>query len=392
MAYKLTIESLMLDLYAAFATAKKNKSSKEYVKVFEGRLRSNLESLAGDLMNKTYKPEPSSCFIVNRPKKREVFAAQFRDRVVHHLYYNYTHKLFERTFIYDTYSCIPNRGTHFGIQRLESHIRKETRNYQNEAYILKLDMRGYFMHINRYKLSEIAVDSLESMRYHKISKHGKEVFDDIMDFEFLEWLTREIVMLNPKENCKIVGREDEWIGLDKSKSLFHTPDGCGMPIGNLTSQLFSNVYLNKFDQYMKRELKCKHYGRYVDDAYIVSSDKKWLMSIIPDIKGFLSQELDLELHMGKLHMNNSKYGVDFLGAYVRPFRRYVSNNTLRRTEVNMRHIPKDDKDAAFRSINSFLGVLVHHKTYNIRKRLFLKDKFLSIGTFDKDITKFTLNN
>lgn len=390
MAYHLTKQALILDLYAAFADAKKHKADKAYVKVFEGRLVHNVESLAGDLINRTYRPEPSSCFIVEKPKKREVFAAQFRDRVVHHLYFNYTHELFERTFIQDTYSCIQGRGTLYGIKRLESHIRKESHNYQRDVHILKLDMRGYFMHINRSKLSEIAVNTLNKMRKHKISKHGQETWEDVLDFDFIIWLTKEVAMLNPEENCKIVGKKEDWDGLDKNKSLFYTNNGCGLPIGNLTSQLFSNVYLNVFDQFVKRELKAKHYGRYVDDAYIVSSDKKWLMSLIPQIRAFLKSELGLDLHMGKLQLANSKHGVEFLGAFLRPFRRYISNATLRRTLGNMRKSRHQDANSLFRSTNSFLGALVHHKTYNLRRKMFYNKKYLGIGTYDEKITKFKL--
>ena len=388
MAYRLTKEHLLIDLYAAFACAKKHKSNKEYVKVFEGRLSYNIRRLADDLYSRNYKPEPSSCFIVDRPKKREVFAAQFRDRIVHHLYFNYTHELFERTFIQDTYSCIPNRGTHYGIDRLAQHIRKETLNYKREAYVMKLDIRGYFMHINRQRLLDIALGSLEKMRHHKAKDNL--LWEDIIDFDFVEWLTKEIVLLNPKDSCHIVGRIDDWDGLDHSKSLFHTNNGCGIPIGNLTSQLFSNVYLNMFDQFMKRELHCNHYGRYVDDAYIVSHDRDWLLSLVPDIRRFLKESLELDIHMGKLHLINTRYGTDFLGAFVRPYRNYVSNATLRRTKDNINRLNFNDEDAVFRSVNSFLGTLVHCKSYNLRRMLFHQDRFLKIGKFDSGITKFKL--
>ena len=149
MKYILTKKALKLDLYAAFLCAKQHKSNKPYVKTFEKNLMKNLESLADDLLARRYNPEPSSCFVVERPMKREVFAAQFRDRVVHHLYYNYTHVLYEHTFVADCYSCVPERGTHFGIERLRKHILSESRNYQRKCYVMSLDIRCYFMHINR---------------------------------------------------------------------------------------------------------------------------------------------------------------------------------------------------------------------------------------------------
>ena len=131
----LTKERLLLDLYVAFYDARKHKSSRSYVRKWEKNLKENMERLCEDLVSRTYKPLSSKCFIVDYPKKREVFAAQFADRVIHHLYYNYTHELFERTFITDTYSCIKGRGTHYGISRLERHIRRESLNYTRPCWV-----------------------------------------------------------------------------------------------------------------------------------------------------------------------------------------------------------------------------------------------------------------
>ena len=381
MAYTLTREALLLDLHAAFQSAKRKKAGKPYVRVFEKNLDVNINSLADDLINRTYQPEPSSCFVVQRPKKREVFAAQFRDRVVHHLYFNYMHKMFERTFIADTYSCIEGRGTHYGIDRLKKHIRQESMNWQRDCYVMKLDIRGYFMHIDRQRLLEIATCTLKNMA-------GRV---DGMDVDFLLWLTEQIVMLDPKTSCKIIGTAKEWEGLDKNKSLFHTPDGCGLPIGNLTSQLFSNVYLNELDQYCKRTLGCKHYGRYVDDAYIVSRDKEWLLSLVPQIRDFLKDRLHLELHMGKTQVLSVRRGVEFLGAYILPYRTYISNESLRRMMEQMEGMGNVSKESIYHSVNSWLGVLGHYDSFNIRCELFMKTHFLRYGSFDRDMTTFTLS-
>ncbi len=381
MAYTLTREALLLDLHAAFQSAKRKKAGKPYVCVFEKNLDANINNLADDLINRTYQPEPSSCFVVQRPKKREVFAAQFRDRVVHHLYFNYTHKLFERTFIADTYSCIEGRGTHYGIDRLKKHIRQESRNWQRDCYVMKLDIRGYFMHIDRQRLMEIATGTLRKMA-------GRV---DGMDVDFLLWLTEQIVMLDPKTSCKIIGTAKEWEGLDKNKSLFHTPDGCGLPIGNLTSQLFSNVYLNELDQYCKRTLGCKHYGRYVDDAYIVSRDKEWLMSLVPQIRDFLKDRLHLDLHMGKTQVLNVRRGVEFLGAFVKPYRTYISNESLHRMMKQVAGIHTRNEETVMRAVNSWLGVLSHYDSFNIKSELFVNTRFLAIGTFDRDMTVYELS-
>lgn len=139
----MTRDELLNDLRQAYLDARRRKRNKPYQQRFEANLESNLESLCDALWNRTYKPLPSDCFIVTDPKRREVFAAHFRDRIVHHLYFNYTHELFERTFIQDSYSCIKGRGTHFGIHRLRQHILQESRNYTRNCYVLKMDIRGY---------------------------------------------------------------------------------------------------------------------------------------------------------------------------------------------------------------------------------------------------------
>ena len=387
MSYKLTREALLLDLYAAFACAKRHKASKSYVRKFESDLDGNLRKLCEDLYTRQYEPEPSSCFIVVRPKRREVFAAQFRDRIVHHLYFNYTHELFERTFIKDCYSCIAERGTHYGISRLAQHIRRESRNYQRECYILKLDLRGYFMHIDRKRLLEISLSTLRNMSQHRISKHHKMMWQDVLDMGFIKWLTRKIVLLDPTKHCRFAGRRSDWDGLDVNKSLFKTPKGCGLPIGNLTSQLLSNVYLNVFDQFMKRVLKCKHYGRYVDDSYVVACSKQWLLSLVPIIRQFLRSRLRLDLHMGKLQVIKFSYGVEFLGGFVKPYVEYISNASLVRMLYNVGMMNYGDAGAVYRSVNSFLGTLSHYSSYNVRSEMFMTERILRCAQFSRDMTK-----
>ena len=385
MAYRLTRQALQADLYAAFLCARRHKSGQPYVRHFERRLTELLTEITDALWNRTYKPEPSTCFIIERPKKREVFAAQFRDRVVHHLYYNYTHNLFERTFIADTYSCIPGRGTHYGIDRMRRHILEESRNYQRDCWVLKLDIRGYFMHIDRERLLAFALSSLERMRRHRIDKGERRTWDDEIDFPFVEWMTREIVLLNPIEDCHMAGSAGDWIGLDDAKTLRKAGEGRGLPIGNLTSQLYSNVYLNVFDQYMKRTLGCRHYGRYVDDAYVVSCDKEWLLGIVPKVRVFLADALGLDLHMGKVQLTKARHGAGFLGAYIKPYRTYIDNKALARSAEGVADIDTSDVSHTYLSVNSYLGVLGHYASYNIRRRLFLRERFLKVAAFDNGI-------
>ena len=384
----LTKEDLYNDLLIAYKDAKRNKTNKHYVKSFEKDYEEKLKKLCDDLYNRIYEPSHSSCFIVNHPKKREIFAAQFVDRIVHHLYFNYTHELYENTFIADTYSCIKNRGTHYGIDRMKHHILKESNNYNKECYVLKMDIKGYFIHINRSKLIEISNKQLNKMKSHKNSE-GK-IYEEYLDFNFIKYLGDKIISLNPTNKCIIKSPMFEWLKLPSSKSLFHTENNCGLPIGNLTSQLLSNVFLNELDQYVKRELKCKHYGRYVDDFYIVSTNKNFLHSIIPKIKSFLKEKLLLDINDGKTKIINVKQGVEFLGAFIKPYRSYISNSTLKRIKKKLLQLQNNgtNKDPT-NSINSYLGILRHYSSFNLRKELFSKITVLyQYGIFNKDYTKF----
>lgn len=385
----LTRERLFLDLYVAYYDARKHKAMRSYVKHWEANLKENMEQLCDDLLNRTYKPLPSKCFIVDYPKKREIFAAIFRDRIVHHLYFKYTNDLFGRTFIQDSYSCIKGRGTHYGIQRVTDFCRRESRNWQRPCYAMHLDIRGYFMHIVRQKLLDIATGTLRKMSTHRISKDSPATWQDVLDMDFLVWLTEIIVMLDPTKNCIIVGELSDWIGLDPAKSMLHLSKGLGLPIGNLTSQLFSNVYLNVFDQFMKRVMKCRYYGRYVDDAIIISSDKEWLMSLVPDVQKFLKEELGLDLHMGKLTISEVHKGIEFLGSYIKPWRTYVSRRTLERATKKLALLDFTKPTKVLRSVNSYLGIFQHTASYRLRRMLFWKPEFMKLGVFDKNLTKLT---
>lgn len=389
MAYRLTRDALMLDLYAAFICAKRHKAKKPYVLHFERNLKENIESLCDDLWTRRYKPEPSTCFVIQRPKKREVFAAQFRDRIVHHLYYNYTHELFERTFIQDTYSCIPGRGTHYGIERMTQHIRQESHNWQRPCYALKIDIRGYFMHINRLRLLDIATASLTKMADHRAN--GSMTWRDVIDMDFILWLTHEIVLLDPTDGCRHVGSPSEWDDVDASKLMANAPADCGMPIGNLTSQLFSNVYMNPFDQMVKRLLRFLHYGRYVDDSDTICSDRQRLTDAIPVMRDFLKDELCLDMHMGKTQIIDVRYGVEFLGAFIKPYRTYICNRSLSRIRQEAADVRHMGRGQAFRTVNSLLGVMSHYSSYNLRRKIFMQDHITRYGTFDRGMTTFTLS-
>ena len=397
--YHLTRSQLLYDLYVAFYDAARHKHKMSYVQKFEANLAENMNALCDDLLTRIYKALPSKCFVVKYPKKREVFAAMFRDRIVHHLYFNYTHQLFERTFIADSYSCIKDRGTLYGVNRLRQHIRQASLNWQERAYAMSLDIRGYFMHINREKLLRIATGSMKKMATHKVGLTDEvpipsgvlltpaTIWADIRDFDFLLWLTEQIVMLDPMENCIIVGDESDWDDIDHAKCMRFVEKGLALPIGNLTSQLYSNVYLNVFDQYVKRDIFCRHYGRYVDDSTMIDPDREWLLAQVPKVREFLADELGLELHMGKLHIREVHSGVEFLGTFVKPYRDYVSNKTLERIKGRVQQIDLRNGEAANRTICSYLGILSHAASYNLRREIFDTSDIAQIVEFDADMTK-----
>lgn len=369
----MTKQELLTDIICAYKDARLHKRNMCYQLEFEYNLEANLHKLCDELWARTYKPRPSTCFIIHDPKMREVFAADFRDRIVHHLFYNYTYKTYERTFIADSYSCIKDRGTHYGIGRLRHHILSESHGYQRECYVLKIDIKGYFMHINRKKLWQLC-----NRRIHPDS--------------FEVYLLDVILNLDPLDGCIILGNRNDWNSLPDDKSLFKAAPDCGLPIGNLSSQLFSNVYLNEFDQYCKRVLKARHYGRYVDDAYFVSHDRAWLKSIIPQIRQFLLSELGLELNERKLQITNVQHGVEFLGAFVKPYRTYPSTSSWKRMKKKVR-IAVADKHLSGKElqakVNSHLGVMSHYDCYDMRRVFFGYESGLTErGWFDKGILRF----
>ena len=368
--YTLSREALSRDLYKAYLDARKGKRGKPYQMAFEMHLEDNLSELCVELRSRTYKPRPSKCFIIEDPTLREVFAADFRDRVVHHLYYNYTYVLFDRTFIDDSYSCRKGRGTLYGVERLEHHIKAESRNYTRGCYVLKMDISGYFMHIDRRRLLELSLRTLRR-EAHKPSRIPGRRWMDVIDMDFVEYLTREIVLLNPVENCRVFGRRSDWKRLPRSKSLYYSPDGCGLPIGNLTSQVFSNVYMNSFDQWMKRCIGCRHYGRYVDDFYVVSCDKRFLLSVAEYAAGFLWSELGLRVNPCKTILYDVGHGVPFLGCHLLPWRKYIGRATFERMK---RHLEAELVSAGplrLRSVvNSYLGLLRHVNSYRFSQRYF----------------------
>ena len=272
---------------------------------------------------------------------------------------------------------------------MTQHIRQESHNWQRPCYALKIDIRGYFMHINRLRLLDIATASLTKMADHQAN--GGMKWRDVIDMDFILWLTHEIVLLDPTDGCRLVGNPSEWDDVDASKLMANAPADCGMPIGNLTSQLFSNFYMNPFDQMVKRLLHFLHYGRYVDDSATISSDRQRLTDAIPLMRDFLKDELCLDMHMGKTQIINVCYGVEFLGAFIKPYRTYICNRSLSRIRQEAADVRHMGRGQAFRTVNSLLGVMSHYSSYNLRRDIFTQQHILRYGTFDREMTTFMLS-
>ena len=361
---------LIEDIFKAYFDARRGKRNSVNQLRFEMNLEENLVALYREVADRRYQVGRSICFMVTYPVKREVFAADFRDRIVHHLLFNYISPIFERIFIDDCYSCRKNKGTLFGIKRLDKHIRSCSHNYTKDCYVLKLDLQGYFMNINRQILYDSILKTLD--RYGYLEMPDGIHWEDSEEYELVKYLLPLVVFNDPTLNCVRRGDVADWEGLPPSKSLFHSPQGCGLPIGNLTSQLFSNIYLTPFDNYVKRELGIKHYGRYVDDFFLVHEDKEVLKSLIPEIRNYLWKTVGARLHPKKIALQHYTNGVEFLGAMVKPGRIYIQNRAKRKFAAEMYYwesnlddnrAPPDKLRMMRASINSYLGIMQHFFKY-----------------------------
>ena len=248
---------------------------------------------------------------------REIFAADFTDRVIHHLIYRFIYPIIDEKLIYDTYSCRVGKGTLFGINRAKGFMRSCSQDFTKDTYFLKLDIEAYFMNMNHDILFEKVLSMLPQ---NKINFLG-------ISRETLIYLIRQTIFNNVTENSRIKGNKSDWLGLPPSKSLFNYPNNTGLPIGNLTSQVFGNVYMNDFDYFVKKELKLSYYGRYVDDMIFFHNENSFLESIIPQLSNFLLSHLKLKVHPNKIVLKNITEGIPFLGQIIKPHRIYVGNRT-----------------------------------------------------------------
>lgn len=354
MANKFTLE----EVFEAYYRCRKNKRNTCNALAFEMDYQRKCVRLWEELSDGTYRIGRSIAFLVTRPKLREVFAADFRDRIVHHLVVGRLEPLFEAYFIDDNYNCRKNKGTLYGIHQLHENIRICSEDYTQDCWILKGDMQGFFMSIHKPTLWRM-LESFIRSRY-----HGEDV-------EQLLWLTKMIALHSPEKNCIVKGDRSQWSRLPSDKSLFISGEDYGLPIGNLTSQMFANFYLSGFDRWMS--CRFSYYGRYVDDFYVISCDKSALLSVLPEIRSRLDG-LHVRLHPRKLYLQHYSKGVKFIGAVSKLSRLYVGNGTvanMRQAILALNRISDKERHISdFMSrMNSYLGCLCHYQSYHVRRRM-----------------------
>jgi len=325
------------NLFSAWDEFKKDKQKKRDVLRFEWRLEENIFQLHRDLKHRRYRHGTYASFYINDPKQRHIHKATVRDRILHHAVFAVINAIFETTFISHSFSCQIGKGTHKGVNALEEMLRKVSRNNTKPCFGLKCDIQQFFATIDH--------DILFS-----ILKQG------IQDDNAL-WLMREIIESFKSNYSTIFERK-------------------GLPIGNLTSQLFANLYLNEFDQYMKHKyLKVKNYVRYTDDFVIVSESKKYLKNLIVPISRFLTNRLALKLHPSKIVIRKYHQGIDFLGYVLLPYYRLLRAKTKMRIIKKLRcrideyKRGKISQQTLDQSLQSYLGVLSHANAYKLRQEL-----------------------
>ncbi len=317
------------NLLQAWEEFKKGKRHKKGVGLFEKNLEDNTFELHHQLKIKTYRHLPYTGFYVTDPKLRHIHKAGVRDRVVHHALFKALNPIFDPTFISDSYSCRKNYGTHKGFKKLVSYARKVSKNYTRNCWAVKSDIKKFFDSVNHEILLAI------------IRKRIKD--DDLF------WLIEEIV---------------ESYG-----------EGKGIPIGNLTSQLFANIYLNELDQFVKHQLKVKYYLRYADDFLLLHKDKTILEKHLEKIEGFLFDTLQLELHPRKTIFRKLGCGIDFVGYVSLPHYQTVRTKTKRRIlrkveeQFSLHQAGRITKYSFKQSTASYMGILKHAYTNRIRRRI-----------------------
>lgn len=344
----------------AYLDCRKRKRSTVGATEFELNYVHNLVELMNEVNSRQYRIGKSICFVVRYPRYREVFAGEFRDRVVHHYIALRLEPLFERIFCGRTYNCRKGKGQLAGVTQLAEDIREESENYTKDAYVMKVDLKGFFMSIIKSKLAKM-IDDFIVAHYEGDDK------------EDLRWLCNLVIMHRPELNCERRSPLWMWNFIPKEKSLFTNGEDRGIAIGNLFAQLFANFLLNTID--WKIDAVCVRHNRYVDDISFVSKDKEKLLSTIPMLRTELGK-LGLRLNEKKFYLQHYSKGVQFTGAVIKPDRIYVANHTINSFAFAVERLGKaaemgmiDNIKKNIASINSYLGIMAHYNEYATKRRI-----------------------
>ena len=329
-----TVAFLFEALVRAYLDCRLHKRNSTSAIAFEAHLERNLCDLCERLIDRSYRPGRSVCFVVTHPKPREVWAADFADRVVHHLAYNEISPAFHAAFTADSCACIPGRGTLYAAERLEGQVRSATQNWSRPAHYLKCDVSNFFVSIDKKKL--------------QVQLHAK------VTQPFWRWLVDVILMHDPRGDVDVRSTPELLALVPPHKSLFNAPEHRGLPIGNLSSQFFANVFLNDLDQFAKHQLRAPRYVRYVDDFILIHESPQWLRAAHDRIEAFLPEHLGVQLNPTKTILQRVDRGIDFVGHVVKPWRRTTRPRTLRMALKRLRTVPADE---VFASANSYFGLL-----------------------------------
>ena len=348
------------NIYKAYLSCRKNKRNTINTLKFEQNLIENLYDLCNSLQNRTYKVGTSICFLASSPKLREVFAADFKDRVVHHVLINKIEDMYEKKFIYDVYNNRKNRGIHQAKKRVAGWMQSDP-----QGYYLQLDIKGFFYQLNK--------DILYKKLFRDVQKSELKNRDDIL------WLAHTLIYHDPTKNYLFKGSIKGLEALPPHKTLFKIPKNKGLPIGNLTSQFFANVYMNSFDHFVKRELNVKRYLRYVDDFVVLNSSKQRLNRVYVEIEKYLKNELHLTLREDSKLKKNAD-GLDFLGYIIRPHytlvRQRVVNNFKKKKAQYLQRYEYQKGNMNLAEIKQFLSVqasfvshIKHANSYNLNQKI-----------------------
>ncbi len=352
------------DWVAAYLATRQTKRNKNTARAFEQHQETLLHQLHDDVATGTYQPGPSTCFVITRPRPREVWAAEFRDRIVHHLLYNAIGAGIERTFIADSCACIPSRGTMYAVKRLEHNVRSITHNWSRPAHYLKMDLANFFVSIPK--------DILDAMLRKRIK-----------DPQLLD-LALQILWHDPRPGALHQSTTALMARVPPHKRLSEAPTENGLPIGNLSSQFLANVLLDVLDQFIKHKLRCRHYIRYVDDFILLHESPQQLNAWRREIEVFLQDKLRLQVNPAKTILQPVARGIDFVGQVIKPWRTTLRRRTFNAAVSRLRTI---DADELFTTANSYFG-LCRQASHSHHDRVIIANVLRKRGrTVKADLTK-----